>query len=114
MPRWSASRTSVSSRRATAGLELAVAGEAVEGRVRVGPAAVAALDVDADQVDPVGGHVVEVADVPLGDRLAAQGVAAPQSPEIDLLAAQPRADRRGSRTRGSPPVRRPKGSDRTS
>ena len=72
-------------------LELAVAGEAVEARGRVGPAAVAALDVDADQVDSVGGHVVEVADVPFGDRLAQQRVAAPQAPEFHLLAAQPRA-----------------------
>ena len=91
MPRRSASRTKSSSRAATSGLSFAVAGVAVQPGVRVGPAAVAPLDVDADAVHAVRGHVVQGVDVPLGDGGAVQGVAAPHAPELEFVAVQGRA-----------------------
>jgi hypothetical protein len=39
----------------------------------------------------VRGHVVEIADVPFGRCLAEQGIATAQSPEVDLMPAQPGA-----------------------
>src|SRR5262249_52781966 len=62
---------------------------AVLAGVQIGPAGVAALDIDADAVDAVGDHVVEVADVPLGDGIGHERVAAAQAPQVDLLAPQP-------------------------
>ena len=63
---------------------------AVLARVDIGPTAVRTLDVDADAVDAVSNHVVEIANMAFGDGIAVQGIAAAQAPQVDLLTAEER------------------------
>ena len=70
MPRLSASRISRFSRAATNGLIFPSRREAVKAGLGVGPAGIRPLDVHAYDVDPVVGHVVEVANMALGNDFA--------------------------------------------
>src|SRR5262249_6450207 len=70
------------------GPEAAVAAEAVEPGVLVRPAAVAALDRDADEVDPVRDHIIKIINMPLRHSRAVERVPASEAPEVDRLAAE--------------------------
>ena len=67
---------------------LAITLVAVLACLGIRPSAVAALNVNADQIDAVSDHVVEVANVAFGDGLAHESIATADTPQLYLLAAQ--------------------------
>src|SRR5262249_10137920 len=67
-----------------------VATEPVETGLRVRPAGIRPLDVDADQIDAVRHHVIKIIDMPIGDGRAVERIAAADAPQIDRLAPEER------------------------